>query len=243
MNCEECQLLLSEYLDGELWGEEAAPLAEHLKSCASCAAARDDLQSLIFSARSAREHLYEPPNQRAMWLRIRNTVEMEERDAAVAAARQEVVPPASNFVQRFFDRSWRFTLPQLATGVAALIVAVALVTTLGVQYAERTNDYGVMAADPAQTRRASATDAHYAQTFLRTHQASVQYWERRVAQRKASWNPRMRESFERSVYVLDQTVNDYLDELNRNPHDDMAEEMLNAALRNKIELLREFGEQ
>jgi predicted anti-sigma-YlaC factor YlaD len=245
MNCEECQLLLSEYLDGELPGEEAAPLAAHLKSCAPCAAARDDLQSLVVSARAAREHLYEPPNQRAMWLRVRNTIEAEERAAAARAARREAAPRArGNFVEAFFERSWRLTLPQLAGGVAALAVAVALVTTLGVQYAGRgASEYGVTAADFEQTRRARAAEAYYPQTFLQTHQASVQYWQGRVERQKANWNPRVRESFERSVYVLDQAVNDSLDDLNRNPHDDVAEQMLNAAMRDKIELLREFGEQ
>jgi hypothetical protein len=43
--------------------------------------------------------------------------------------------------------------------------------------------------------------------------------------------------------VLDETVSDSLSDLRQNPHDEVAEEMLNSALRDKIELLREFGEQ
>jgi hypothetical protein len=131
----------------------------------------------------------------------------------------------------------------LAAGGAAVAVAVALVTTLGVRYAAGPEDYGISAATPAQVRRASVAEVHSPQSFLRTHQASVEYWQQRVERRKASWNPRMRESFERSVYVLDQAVNDSLDDLNRNPHDGIAEEMLNSAMRDKIKLLREFGEQ
>jgi hypothetical protein len=64
-----------------------------------------------------------------------------------------------------------------------------------------------------------------------------------VQARKASWNPRMRASFDRSVHVLDETVSDSLNDLRQNPHDEIAEEMLNSALRDKIELMREFGEQ
>jgi len=243
MNCEKCQLLLGEYLDGELSGEESAPLAEHLRSCAPCASFRDDFQSIIRTAHDAGSHLYEPPNSRAMWLRIRNTVETEEREAAAAAARAEAARPARPALDRLFGRTWQFTLPQLAAGMAALTVAVALVTTLGVRYAAESGDYGVTAATPAQARRAGVAEAHSPQAFLRTHQASVQYWQRRVEQRKAAWNPRVRESFERSVYVLDQAVNESVEDLNRNPHDGVAEEMLNSAMRDKIRLLREFGEQ
>ncbi|HZI19752.1 MAG TPA: zf-HC2 domain-containing protein [Pyrinomonadaceae bacterium] len=243
MNCEKCQLLLDEYLDGELRGEESASLAEHLRTCAACAAARDDFRQIIRTAHDARAHLYEPPNSRAMWLRIRNTVETEEREAASAAARAEAARPAPGPLARFFDRTWQFTLPQLAAGVAALAVAVALVTTLGVRYAAVPDDYGVKAATPAQLRRAGVAEAHSHQSFLRTHQVSVEYWQQRVERRKANWNPRMRESFERSVYVLDQAVNDSLDDLDRNPHDGVAEEMLNSAMRDKLRLLREFGEQ
>ena len=78
---------------------------------------------------------------------------------------------------------------------------------------------------------------------MQQHEASLQYWEQRVQARKASWNPRMRASFDRSVYELDQTVSESLDDLRQNPHDEVAEEMLNSALRDKMELLREFGEQ
>ena len=53
----------------------------------------------------------------------------------------------------------------------------------------------------------------------------------------------MRASFERSVGVLDQAVNESLADLQQNPHDEVAEEMLNSALQDKIELLKEFGEQ
>ena len=47
----------------------------------------------------------------------------------------------------------------------------------------------------------------------------------------------------RSVLVLDQSVKESLDDLQKNPHDEVAEEMLNVALRDKVELLREFSEQ
>jgi hypothetical protein len=37
-------------------------------------------------------------------------------------------------------------------------------------------------------------------------------------------------------------VNNSLSELNRNPHDEVSEEMLNAALNEKLALLKEFAD-
>ena len=52
----------------------------------------------------------------------------------------------------------------------------------------------------------------------------------------------MRETFERNLSVIDAAVNDSLSHLNQNPHDEVSEEVLNAALNDKVELLREFAE-
>ena len=45
-----------------------------------------------------------------------------------------------------------------------------------------------------------------------------------------------------TLQVIDQAVNDSFNELNRNPHDEVSEEMLNAALNEKLALLKEFSD-
>jgi hypothetical protein len=52
----------------------------------------------------------------------------------------------------------------------------------------------------------------------------------------------MREAFDRNLGIIDATVSDSLRDLNESPHDEISEEALNAALRDKMELLREFSE-
>ena len=128
----------------------------------------------------------------------------------------------------------------MATAAAALVVLASFATTLGLQYLSSDRDEARQAAT-ASRRVVSA--GHYPEGYLRPHQASMQYWQQRVEQRKASWNPRMRASFDRSLTVLDEAVSESLTDLRQNPHDEVAEEMLNSALRDKMELLREFGEQ
>jgi hypothetical protein len=236
MNCEKCQELLSEYLDGTLGHTEHAAVGAHLAGCATCAVAREDFHAIIAVAREARGQLFAPTDERALWLRVRNTVEAEQ--PARARANAASAPASSGFWSSLFGWRFELSLPQLAAGVAALVVAVASATTFAVRYAapvERT--------ERATGARRVVADEFYPGAYLDQHKASLNYWEQRVQARKASWNPRMRASYDRSVYVLDQTVSDSLNDLSQNPHDEIAEEMLNSALRDKLELMREFGEQ
>lgn len=234
MNCEKCQELLSEFLDGTLGHSEHTAVGAHLAACDACDAAREDFHAIIAAARDVRSEIFIPMDERALWLRVQAEVEAESRPVRAAAS----AASAGSFWSRLFGRRFELSLPQLATGAAALVVAVASLTALGVRYAS--------APAPAERNaavRRVVSDDFYPRTYVESHEASLRYWEQRVEARRASWNPRMRASFDRSVYVLDQSVKDSLDDLQRNPHDEVAEEMLNAALRDKIELLREFGEQ
>ncbi|HEX7313023.1 MAG TPA: zf-HC2 domain-containing protein [Pyrinomonadaceae bacterium] len=233
MNCEKCQELLSEFLDGTLGHSEHTAVGAHLAACAFCAAAREDFHAIIAVAREARGQIFVPTDERALWLRIREEVEADSRPARAASA-----SAGSSFWSRLFGQRFELSLPQLAAGAAALVVAAASVTALGLRFAT-----APAVAGRAATVRRVVSDDFYPRTYLESHEASMRYWEQRVEARRASWNPRMRASFDRSVFVLDQSVKDSLDDLQKNPHDEVAEEMLNAALRDKIELLREFGEQ
>lgn len=240
MNCEKCQELISDFLDGALGHREHVSMSAHLAACPDCAAARDEFNAIIGAARSMRESLHTPANEGAMWMRVRNAVEPEAR-AARAAASAVSTAPREGFWARLFDKRWELSLPQLASGVAALVVAVAFATTLGVQYAG--SGQQTIAARPDRNVRRVVAEDYYPNTYLEPDQANLQYWQQRVEARKASWSPRMRASFDRSINVLDESVSESLSDLRQNPHDEIAEETLHSALRGKIELLREFGEQ
>ncbi|HEX8335896.1 MAG TPA: zf-HC2 domain-containing protein [Pyrinomonadaceae bacterium] len=233
MNCEKCQELLSEFLDGTLGHAEHTSVGAHLAACALCAAAREDFHTIIAVAREARGQLFAPADERALWLRVREEVEAESRPAEAARA-----AAGAGFWSRLFGQRFELSLPQLAAGAAALVIAAASVTALGLRFAVTPER-----PERAATVRRVVSDDVYPRTYLEPHEASMRYWQQRVEARKATWNPRMRASFDRSVYVLDQSVSDSLNDLRQNPHDEIAEETLNAALRDKIELLREFGEQ
>jgi hypothetical protein len=77
---------------------------------------------------------------------------------------------------------------------------------------------------------------------FRQQQQVIAYWNERVELNKARWNPQMRETFDKNMSVIDSAVNDSIRQLSQNPHDEVSEEILNAALNDKVELLKEFAE-
>jgi hypothetical protein len=70
----------------------------------------------------------------------------------------------------------------------------------------------------------------------------INYWNQRVELNKVRWSAEMRETFDRNLRVIDQAVANSLDELKRNPHDEISEQMLNESLNDKLALLKEFSD-
>ena len=236
MNCEKCQDLISDFLDGALSHEDQSTLNAHLEECLSCAGVRDDLQSIVGFCRTHRGEYTAPPNEKALWLRIRNMIEAGAGAtvAAPAPARRKIwsklrqgarqlgtfFPAAGCFsggdrVGCFtFDRCW---LASLARKVERL------------QLLTRRNANMSVGAANVRDR-------------ISQQQQLISYWNQRVEFNKARWSPQMRETFDRNLKVIDQAVNDSFDALSQNPHDEVSEEMLNAALNEKLSLLKEFAE-
>ncbi|MCA1628075.1 MAG: zf-HC2 domain-containing protein [Acidobacteria bacterium] len=237
MNCEKCHELLSDFLDGTMVNENRALLSRHLDECLSCACVREEISAIVSTAHESRDYYVAPPNEGALWLRIRNTIEAELDAQQRAAVRAAGESPRESFLSRWMNRRWALSLPQLAGTVAAIAVGTSLLTTYGVQQFWSANQLDAAAISrpnvpPGNTRRSLNPDQMLA----------IEYLKGRVEQRKARWNPQMRESFDRNLSVIDATVNEALTTLDQAPHDEISEETLNTALRDKLELLKEFSE-
>ena len=235
MNCEKCQELIHDLVDGALSREDSAELNLHLEDCLSCADVRTDLQSIVSFCQQNRGQYTAPPNEQALWLRIRNVIEAEQAAATMAPAS----PVNPGFWPAWLTRSWELSLPQLTAAFAALVVVVALGTAVGIRRWDATGSES--AASTPAPRGFSATAVNLRDRFSQQQQA-INYWNQRVELNKARWNAQMRETFDRNLQVIDQAVNDSLNELSRNPHDEVSEEMLNAALDEKLALLKEFSD-
>lgn len=236
MDCEKCHQLLGDFLDGTLGVRERALLGKHLGECAVCASARDDFSAILGAARESRDYLAAPPNARALWLRIRNTIEAEQeaRERAALAAAQAAAARDETPLRRWLNKRWALTLPQLTAAVAAVVVGVSAITALSLQNMTRDGQDGSLAR---QTRQPQGARRPKPGDML-----AIEYLKQRVEQRKSRWNPRMREAFEYNMSVIDAALDESLRELDVSPHDEVSEEAMNAALRDKMELLKQFSE-
>ena len=228
MNCETCQELIHDLIDGSITQRDEFTLNTHLKECLDCDSVRQDLASIVGFCRTQRGQYEAPPNEQAMWLRIRNVIEAEVPSKVTTNA-----GPRRSFFGQLLGRSWELSLPQLAASTAAIVVLVSLVTVVGLR---RWGGDVVPTVEPAQANAANVNDR-----FWQRRQA-IDYWNQRVEINKARWSPEMRETFDRNLKVIDQAVADSLNELTRNPHDEISEQMLNESLNDKLALLKEFSD-
>lgn len=232
MNCEKCQDLISDFLDGSLSQKDQSTLDAHLEECLSCADVRNDLQSIITFCHTQRGQYAAPPNEKALWQRIRNMIETGASSAVVKSE------PARRNWSNWIGRSWELSLPQLAASVAAIVLVVSLSTVVGLRRYQ--------SGAPGQSVTPNNNGLSLAATTVRDRvsqqQQLIAYWNQRIEYNKARWSPQMRETFDRNLQVIDQTVNESFNNLSLNPHDEVSEEMLNAALNEKLSLLKEFAE-
>jgi len=114
---------------------------------------------------------------------------------------------------------------------AAIVLFVALSTVVGLRRWDN------RPSPQAQSVLAESVDARVWQ-----RQQVINYWNQQVEVNKTRWSPEMRETFDRNLKFIDQAVSQSLNELNRNPHDEISEQMLNESLNDKLALLKEFSD-
>ena len=227
MNCEKCQELISDLLDGSLSVADERLLRAHLNECLDCESVHRDLSSIVEFCSAHRGEYDAVPNQQAMWLRIRNVVEAEGLPV------RESSPQRKSFLSGLLRRSWEFSLPQLAAFATSIVLLVSLVTVVGLRRWESSN---IVAESAGPSDVSNVNDRTWQQ------QQVINYWNQRIELNKARWSPQMRETFDRNMKVIDQAVSESLNELHRNPHDEVSEQMLNDALNDKLSLLKEFSD-
>jgi hypothetical protein len=186
------------------------------------------LQAIVAYCREHRGEYEVVPNQYAMWLGISNVIEAE-----LGSRKASAVPADAGWWFRLTNRSWQLNFPQLATSIAATIVVAVLLTLAAMRIANT----GIRTGGVTISNDVSNVHDRY-----RQQEQLIEYWNKRVEQNKARWTQQMRDAFDRNMNIYDGTVNEAMQRLNQNPHDEVSEDVLNAALNDKIALLKEFGD-
>ena len=240
MHCDECNELLSSFMDSDLDEVRAQDIRDHLTICEPCAKVCEELSAIVDVCRSEPADEIVPPNSQALWCRINNIIESEIKPE----------PPLPQ-IEEPRRRIWRFSLPQLAAAVMFIALVSSLLTVIAIRnYRTPTADDYLSRSPESQTfaERLMAkvglvdTPQKAREKRLAEQQAVIDYWNKRVQERRSQWDARMREAFDRNVNIIDQSVNDYTIILKQNPDDEITGEMLDSALDEKTSLLRQFAE-
>lgn len=244
MNCEKCQELISEFLDGALSDVDRKSLDVHLEECLSCFSVREELDSIVTYCREHRGEYDAPPNERALWIRIRNTIESQRGGVrALAAAGSSGTGNVLSWISGLLSRQWELSLSQMAAAIAVITIIVSLATVYGMRGFNSTRNVdGTNRSGSFNSTLATAGTSRNIDERLKPQQEVIDFWNKRVEQRKAFWSTQTREAFERNLQVVDQAVMAFREELQRNPHDQVSAEMLDTAMSDKMDLLSAFAE-
>ncbi len=239
MTCDDCQQKISLFLDNELSEELSASIRTHLSICAECAKVCEDFAVILDSCRDSSIVESLPPNSNALWCRINNIIESETNSE----------PKLEEKPRGFFARG--FTFGQLASAVVGIALISSLLTIVGTRnYFEPGGADYTSRSDASQTTFEKIlskvglmeTPQQARSKRLLEQQAAIEYWNRRVQERRVQWDARMRDAFDRNLNEIDQAVTEYKVILEKDPQDDLSGEMLDTALNEKMNLLRAFSE-
>jgi hypothetical protein len=243
MNCEECQQLISVYLDNELEKEVSFEVQTHLALCAPCAKVCEDF-AMIVDFCETEDFL--PPNSKALWCRINNLIETEVK----AETNQEnaQVQVKQGFFARTWNNRWQLSLSQVVSSVLCVALVSSLLTVVAVKNYSAANDGLAINSSPTVFEKVLGkiglveTSQQTRENRIKAQQATIEYWNNRVEARRIQWDNHLREAFDRNLNEINQVVFEYNKILLENPQDDLSGEMLDSALSEKVELLREFAD-
>ncbi|HTG15522.1 MAG TPA: zf-HC2 domain-containing protein [Blastocatellia bacterium] len=220
MVCKQDQELISDYIDGSLELGEQAQIERHLADCESCRAVRDDLLQIVHFSHQLPQHA---PSG-AVWSRIEADV-MEERGSWFRTV---------SWWAWLRTRHFNLSLPQMAATAAAVIIAVSAVVLVSRQDAAQ-NNAGVIAPRASGIEATPLSNPDFQQLEKQINRLSET-----VEQRKVEWDPELRSAFERNLLYVDQCLAECRHQLNNNPADDVSQELMLNAYREKVRLLEGF---
>ncbi len=225
MKCEICQELLRKLVSGQIEnvGED---VQDHLMECSICT---KFAENLIGAIDLYLQEEVEPPNADLMWQKISLAIKNE--------------PPKS-----LWSRLWTFSFGQMVAGIAVIAIFSSLLTAvIFVNFTRKTDLQGRQTA-PSLAEKILArvgilnSPEKEREQRLKEHQQAIEYWSQKIQQRRHQWNKNLQEVFDRNLEEIDKVVAEYKKNLEENPYDEISGEMLDTAMKEKLELLREFAE-
>ena len=260
MNCDQCQLMLEAYLDGELDSHAAEPVDCHLQACSGCVAELKRLRAEFEILTSARLDL-EP--SAALWAGVSAQLKAESRP-------------------RRFSSWWTglFSVPRLSVPAVVALVVLAVLTTIvfmkrlslphspnpeisSLSQPEVPNHEATPSVvSPTKNGTKTPTKPHpstksyvvqnkqFAENntpdqLVREAQqkyvAAIELLSRDVARNRSRLDPATRLRLEESLTSIDRTIAATKRAVRRSPDDPVAVQYMLAAYAKKVDVLREMA--
>jgi anti-sigma-K factor RskA len=223
MVCNECQELISDYIDGELELGEQVKIERHLGDCEPCRAVRDDLLQIVHFSHQLPEH---SPSG-ALWARIQS--DLKEQQPAGVWSR------AGAWWNRIKSRQFDLSIPQMAAAAAALAIVISL-GVIALRQNAATNVTSLassVTAPDSQMQPLSNSDLQQLEKQISSLSATIE-------QRKIDWDPQLRVKFEKNMTLIEQSLAECRHQLSDNPGDDISQELMLNAYREKVRLLEDL---
>jgi hypothetical protein len=189
MDCRIIVESLSSYLDGSLFDHEISSIDNHLVNCHECSAVHSDLAQIRMAARSLPQ--YEPPSH--IWYQIRERVARETPSIPESAEAGK-----QSWWRRIMSARYTVTLPQMV-GAGAMTLLVAFGT--GIVSRQNLRRDGSESAPPSIDTLGMAAFA-----FEQPFREEINRKLSSINLQKASWDPQIREGFDRRLLRIDDSL-------------------------------------
>ncbi len=248
MNCGKYQNLISSLLDGELDEKTSVEVRSHLLICEGCSRLHEDFSSILsFSEETFAEDSI-PPNSQALWCRINNIIETEI-EADLVSKETASTGEKQSYLRTIFGGPWQFSPSQIFSSVIGVALISSLLTIVAVKNFSGPNEIHTDAELQPNFFETVLSKVGFAETPQQKYQrrideqkSAIAYWKKRVEIRKVQWDSHLQEAFDRNLEQINKVVNEYTKILQENPQDKISTEMLDSALSEKMDFLREFAE-
>jgi len=220
MVCSQCQELLSEYIDGALELGEQVNIERHLSDCEPCRAVRDDLLQIVHFS----QQLPVQAPSTSLWPRI---------NAGLAELQPSFWNRSLRWLHNVRTLNFNFSVPQMIATAAV----IAIVVSTGIILSRRDNGTTQLATAGITL---STPDTKLSQADLQVLEKQISQLSETVEQKKDSWDPELRNAFERNLLYVNQSLAECRHQLSDHPGDDISQELMLNAYREKIRLLEGF---
>jgi hypothetical protein len=231
MNCIECEEIISDYVDGALELGEQTKIEHHLANCESCRAVRDDLLQIVHFSKQL--PLHTPASD--LWTRIQSEIEAEQPKTFWS----KVKVGWRNFNARDFN----LTIPRMAVLAAAFVLMASVGAAVWSNINKNAAEF-VNLSNPASGFTGPLNKnnpLHPDVVEFNAYEQRIKQLSESVEQKKEAWSPELRESFNRNLFNVDQSLKDCRQQLDNNPADAACIELMKNAYSEKMRVLEGFA--